>query len=149
MKLQNYLDSRCINFVQSDNREIILDGLIEASYQAGKFPDHENFRRAIHEREGIISTGIGLGVAVPHVKLPNVPEFFISIGISQSGIEWNAFDQKPVHFVFLIGGPAERQTDYLKILAKLVLLAKNPKLRESLLVAADATEVMDIFSNLG
>jgi len=69
------------------------------------------------EREKIVSTGIGMGVAIPHAKLTSVEDFFIAIGILSKGVQWNALDGGPVRLIFMIGGPDDKQTAYLQILS--------------------------------
>ena len=71
------------------------------------------------KREKIVSTGIGMGVAIPHAKLPSFDRFFLAVGLQKvkDGIDWDALDGAPVRLIFMIGGPANQQTDYLKILS--------------------------------
>ena len=62
-------------------------------------------------------TGIGIGVAIPHAKLEGYSDFFIAIGVQKKkGIDWNALDGSDVKLIFMIGGPENKQTEYLKIL---------------------------------
>ncbi len=62
------------------------------------------------EREKIVSTGIGMGVAIPTPKLNSVEDFFIAIAVLTHGVEWNALDGGPVRLIFMIGGPDDKQT---------------------------------------
>lgn len=94
--------------------------------------DPAAFRAAVLEREAVMSTGIGLGIAVPHAKVPGVREFVLAVGRSRQGIEFHALDGKPVHLVVLIAGPVDRQARYLQILASVTLRLKEESLRESL-----------------
>ena len=144
-QLDEYMDTRTIFFTDSQNRADILDRMMEMSYSAGKVNDLEAFTRAIHERESIMSTGIGLGVAVPHAKIPSIDEFFIAVGILRNPVDWQAIDDRPVSIVFLIGGPDNRQKDYLRILSKLVLFTKNENRRKALIEAETAEEVVSHF----
>jgi PTS system nitrogen regulatory IIA component len=100
------------------------------------------------DREKIVSTGIGLGVAIPHAKMAGYDDFFIAIGIQEGrGIEWYSLDGSHVHLIFMIGGPASRQTEYLNILSKLTLAIKDSERRQSLLKATSARQVIDLFKN--
>lgn len=144
-QLHEYMDPHAVYFTDIEDKHEILDKLVELSYRTEKVPDHEEFRNAIFDREEIMSTGIGLGVAVPHAKLPSIEEFFITIGILKTPVDWQSIDDKPVSIVFLIGGPANRQNDYLRILSKLTLFSKNEKRREVLVAAESAEEVIRHF----
>ncbi|NOY76106.1 MAG: PTS sugar transporter subunit IIA [Kiritimatiellaeota bacterium] len=107
--------------------------------------DLDEFRSAIFAREAIVSTGLGAGTAFPHVKIPSVPEFFVTLGVFPNGVEWDSLDGGPVRIVFLIGGPEEKQQRYLGILSKLSLVAKNPATRERLVAASSPEALIEIF----
>ena len=140
-------DSRLISFLESTTRDEAIDALIELLEKEGKLPDKASFRQAIFDRERIVSTGIGMGVAVPHAKLKDLPDFFIAIGIQKkTGIDWNALDTSPVRIIFMIGGPDDKQSEYLQILSQLTSVIKNVELRKALLKASFPEQVLDLFS---
>lgn len=144
--ISNYLDERLVLFLDADSRDEALDRLIALLAKEGKLKDVKIFRDAILEREKIVSTGIGLGVAIPHAKLQGYQEFFIAIGIqAKKGIEWNALDGAPVRLIFMIGGPEDRQTEYLKILSHLTVAIKQEERRKKLFKSHDAKEVIALF----
>jgi PTS system nitrogen regulatory IIA component len=146
-KISDYLDLRLIEFFDATTRNEAIDAMIHLLEKCGKLPDPELFRTAIYDREELVSTGIGMGVAVPHAKLKGYKDFFIAIGIQQKkGIEWNAIDKAPVRFVFLIGGPDDRQSEYLKILSQLTVAIKDQNVRKELMNASSPEEVRDAFS---
>ena len=99
MQIVNYMDPDLVAFLQATTRDDALSQLVDLIYQAGKLTDKEKFFRAIIEREKIVSTGIGMGVAIPHAKLPDYDQFFIAIGILQKPVDWNALDEGPVRLV--------------------------------------------------
>ena len=114
MSVTDYLDDRLVVFLDVQTQAEAINALIEALDLAHN-SKIKAFHQAILDREKIVSTGIGLGVAIPHAKLPGYDEFFIAIGIQGGrGIEWNSLDGSQVHLIFMIGGPDNRQTEYLK-----------------------------------
>lgn len=148
MKINEYLDSELISFLSEDTRDGAIDALIALLDEKGRLVDKQMFREAIFYREGLVSTGIGMGIAIPHAKMRNIGQFFIAIGISQNkGIEWNALDKAPVRIIFMIGGPDDKQTEYLKILSMLTSAIKDVELRKKLLKATSTQEVFELFSN--
>ncbi len=148
MRITDYIDSRLIFFLDVETRDEAINALVDHLDHAKKLPDREAFRKAIFQREEIISTGIGMGVAVPHAKMKTLSGFFIAIGIQKKkGIEWNALDKAPVRLIFMIGGPDDRQAEYLQILSLLTAAIKDPELRMKLLKATNADEVSHLFSN--
>lgn len=147
--ISSYLDPRLISFLDVSTRDEAIDKLVSALEKSNKLQDRNLFFQAILEREKIVSTGIGLGVAIPHAKIKGYPDFFIAVGIQKKeGIEWNALDANPVHLIFLIGGPENKQTEYLKILSHLTMAIKNQERRKKLLKAKTAQEVVDLFQGL-
>lgn len=147
MGISNYLDERLVLFLRVDSRDEALAQLVQALERAGKLKNARVFHEAILEREKIVSTGIGLGVAIPHAKLEGYDDFFIAIGIQEKkGIEWNALDGAPVRLIFMIGGPDNRQTGYLKILSDLTMAIKNEERRKKLLKTYDAKDVISLFA---
>jgi len=142
----DYLDDRLVVFLKSGDQLGAIDELIEALDLAHQLKDKKKFHQAILDREKIVSTGIGLGVAIPHAKLPGYDHFFIAIGIQEGqGIEWNSLDGSQVHLIFMIGGPDNRQTEYLNILSRLTTAIKDSARRKALLKATSAKQVIDLF----
>lgn len=148
MEIADYLDARLVAFLDASERDEAIDALIELADRAKKLPHKAQFRNAILHREQLVSTGIGMGVAVPHAKLSDVHDFFIVIGIQRKkGIEWNALDKAPVRLIFLIGGPDNRQSEYLQILSKLTSAIKDVTFRKEILQLETAEEVISLFHN--
>jgi PTS system nitrogen regulatory IIA component len=148
MKFADYLDPRLVAFLESSTQEEALEELIELLDEEGKLPSRKAFQAAILQREQIVSTGIGMGVAVPHAKLSTLKGFFIAIGIQRKkGIEWNALDKAPVRLVFLIGGPDHKQSEYLQILSQLTTAIRDVELRKSLLKARTPEEAITLFTS--
>ncbi len=147
MRISDYLDSRLITFLDVDTRDEAIFSLIDLLDEEGHLPDKEAFRKAIFHREQLVSTGIGMGVAIPHAKLKELSDFFIVIGIQKKkGIDWNALDKAPVRLIFMIGGPDGRQTEYLQILSLLTSAIRDIDLRKKLLGAQSTKEALELFS---
>ena len=146
MRFAEYLNPRLVVFLEAATQEGAIDELIEKLDQERKIPHRKSFRSAILQREQIVSTGIGMGVAIPHAKISTLPDFFIVIGIQRTkGIEWNALDKAPVRLVFLIGGPDNRQSEYLQILSQLTTAIRNIDLRKELLKARTPQDAVALF----
>lgn len=146
MTIGKYLDARQVAFLNVRSRDEALSSLIELLDKCGKLHDKGKYYRAILEREKIVSTGIGMGVAIPHAKLIDYEEFFVAIGIQQTpGIEWNSLDNVPVRLIFMIGGPDQKQTEYLHILSRITMAIKDGERRKKLLNAKTAGEVISLF----
>jgi PTS system nitrogen regulatory IIA component len=122
---------------QTDKFAAIDQVIDNCSIFEGLMDNKERFRRAVHRREIIETTGIGHGVAIAHGKLPCIDHLRIGLGISKEGINYKSKDGKPVHILFVIASTPFHQINYLKALAVILRGVRNPEIRD---------EVLNIFS---
>ncbi len=147
INLLDYLSINRVLFTTASTKEDVIDELIKISRDDGKVEDVKRFKQALLKRESIMSTGIGYGVAIPHVKLPRIEEFFITVGIHKRGVNWDSLDCKPVYLIFLIAGPEKKQEKYLRILAQLTTVIKKPERRQQFIELSTKYEVFEQFSH--
>jgi PTS system nitrogen regulatory IIA component len=145
IKISHYLNPQLVAFLDADTRNAALHTMCEMLHEQGKIEDVQSFYNAILESEKIVSTGIGMGVAIPHAKLSTYEDFFIAIGILSKGIDWNALDGAPVRLIFMIGGPDDKQTEYLQILSKLTQAIKDEERRKKILTQNSAAATIELF----
>ena len=112
MKIIYYTEPERVIFLNSTSKENALSELTSKSQQC--LYNQDEFLQSLFAREELMSTGLGFETAFPHSKTASVIDFFITIGISTTGINWHALDGKPVKMIFLIGGLIEEQEQYLK-----------------------------------
>lgn len=143
-----YLNPNLIKRLDSNERDLSLRELVDLLDEKGKLHNKELFYQAILEREKIVSTGIGMGVAVPHAKLSGYETFFIAIGIHHKGIHWGALDGIPVRLVFMIGGPDDKQTEYLQLLSRLTLAIKDEERRKKILQLTHPEDIIALFKGI-
>jgi PTS system nitrogen regulatory IIA component len=144
IKISKYLDPNLVLFLDVESRDEAIQKLAEAIHQMGKIDDLAIFYKAIIDREKIVSTGIGMGVAIPHAKLSTYTDFFIAVGILQKGIDWQALDGAPVRLVFMIGGPDDKQTEYLQILSRLTFAIKDEQRRKKMLTMNSPAAIIEL-----
>lgn len=89
------------------------------------------------EREAILSTGIGGGVAVPHAQIPGLGRLAMAASTHPDGLEYPALDEQPVRLVFCLLGDANTAADHLAGLARLARLARRSAALEPLVDATD------------
>jgi nitrogen PTS system EIIA component len=145
MKISKYLDPQLVLFLKAETRDEALRSMTEKVNEIGKLRDQEKFFNAIIEREKIVSTGIGMGVAIPHAKLDAYDDFFIAIGILDKGVDWTALDGSPVRLIFMIGGPDDKQTEYLQILSTLTQTIKDETKRKKFLTLNSSDAIIRLF----
>lgn len=98
---------------------------------------------SIEEREETLSTAMGLGVAIPHARVPVGPEIAGVMGISREGIDFEAPDGEPVHVIVLIATPPEHQDRHLEVMAAVARMMSDPKVRAELSVATNPARAFD------
>jgi mannitol/fructose-specific phosphotransferase system IIA component (Ntr-type) len=130
--------------LRSRLKEEVLRELVDVAAKRPEVTDPEEFLQAILERERIISTGIGIGLAMPHVKIPSVKDFVLVVGRSTQGIDFDALDGHPVHIVAMIGASDRQSGEFLRVLAKLVLKLKDKSLRQRILLTPEPEGVRDV-----
>lgn len=148
IKIAKYIDRRNIAFLEVETREEAIKKLVDLLEVNHHLIDKDEFYEAVCERERIVSTGIGMGVAIPHAKLSSYNDFFIGIGILKKGVNWDAIDGAPVRLIFLIGGPDDKQTEYLQILSGLTHAVKDEERRKKILSTENADEILRLFKEI-
>lgn len=146
-KIAQYLDPGLVVFLDAKTRDEVLYALVDLAFAKGKIQDKQAFYDALIEREKIVSTGIGMAVAIPHAKLPSYDDFFIAIAILKHGVEWKAMDGSPVRLVCMIGGPDDKQTEYLQILSGITLAIKDEEQRKQLLTLNSPKAIIELFKD--
>lgn len=147
-KISRYMKPKSVLFLSAESRDDALKQLTHHLYKQKELADEEQFLQAIIEREKIVSTGIGMGVAIPHAKFPSFNHFFIAIGILKKPIDWHSLDRAPVRIIFMIGGPDDKQTEYLQILSGLTQLIKDEGKRKKMLTLEDPAAIIELFTGV-
>ncbi len=102
----------------------------------------------LFERETILSTGIGGGVAVPHAQIPHLGRLVMAASTHPAGIEYPTLDDQPVRLVFCLLGDANTTADHLAGLARLARLARSQDATEPLIASSDGEEFIAALAHL-
>ncbi len=89
-----------------DCQGVILE-LLELLKRSGRIENTELFLKAVLEREKMLPTGVGHGVALPHASLPDLPETCVALGMSRVGVDFLSPDGDPTNIVFLLLFPEQ------------------------------------------
>lgn len=109
----------------------------------GAVRDGKGLFEALCEREAIMTTGLGGGIAIPHAWTPDVTRVVIVLGRAPGGMEWRALDGRPVNLMFLLATPEDDPWRHLQMLARISRLARSKELRSRLTHAASAREMLE------
>lgn len=128
--------------LESQNKDDLLRELVDVAAGPGA-PDREDLLRAVREREAVLSTGIGHGVAIPHGKSSAVNDLRMAAGRSAGPVDFDALDGEPVSLFFLLVGPESAAGPHIKALSRISRLVRKDEVREKLVGARDAAEFLD------
>ena len=147
MKIYELLDSEkifCFSKVkdQSDLLSRIVPALLSLNGK-GTITQQQIIQQVI-EREKISSTGVGNGIAIPHIRLDGLKEPVVRLAVVKDGLDFNAIDGRPCKIFFLFITPSDQTTTHLQILAKISNILGNDKLRSSLINADSPEKVYKI-----
>ena len=98
---------------------------------------------AVEEREAVLSTGIGFGVAIPHARSSAVSQLTLVCGVSPEPVPFDSIDGEPVRLFFLIVGPESSAGQHVKILSRIARLVRQENLRDRLCHAKTPDEFYD------
>jgi fructose-specific phosphotransferase system IIA component len=133
--------------LQGQTKEDVIAELVEMAAQSNLVRDKDELKSAVLEREKLVTTGVGYGVAFPHAKTRALKGIVIVFGRSEVGVDFEAMDKKPVHLFFLIAAPEDAIGAHLNVMARLSYVMKSEKNRERLMRAKTAGEVMLILDS--
>ena len=124
----------------------LLDVLVSTERLTGK--ESARAFEAVLRREQVGSTGIGNGVAIPHVKLDGVKRLAAVLGVHSTGLDFRAIDGERVQIVFLVVRPADDQGEHLKFLQWVSRLGRNADFRRFLISARSPGEVVALLREM-
>ena len=146
MKLSEYLSPERIIFTQATQRDAALGelaNLLAGAAHTAPAP----LTQAILERERLCSTGIGFGIAVPHVRTDKVDKLLMAVAVCRQPLEFNSLDGEPVHAIFMFAGHPQSHREYLKALSRVTSFCRQPEWRKALLATRDAAAVLRLLAS--
>ncbi|MFV2073152.1 MAG: PTS sugar transporter subunit IIA [Thermoanaerobaculales bacterium] len=133
---------------EAAGREGLFRRFGEAFSEAGLVASPAVVVDRLLERESILSTGIGGGVAVPHAQIPGLGRLAIAASTHPGGLDYPSLDEQPVRLVFCLLGDADTAADHLAGLARLARLARRKEALEPLIMATSGDEFLDALKRL-
>ena len=139
MKITELIDQHCIRVsLAATEKTAAITELVDMLSEKGLLDDREVVLQAVLERERTRSTGIGLGLAVPHGKSHGCSRLTMAIGKPASPLEFGAIDGKPCQMVVLLTSPSDETGPHIQALAGISRLWQNETFRAAALSAETA-----------
>lgn len=140
--LRDLLAPERVLLLDCDSKEAALNALVDALGRAPQVKDPEELRREVFERETLMSTGIGFGIGVPHVRLASVKDLVLAVGVNKRDLEdYASLDERPVRIICMVAARENQHAQYLKALAAISNLMKEAEVRDALLSAEDPARI--------
>ncbi|MCF8241722.1 MAG: PTS sugar transporter subunit IIA [Melioribacteraceae bacterium] len=147
MKISDILKvERIIPNLEKIDKTEIINEIIDLFADDDRVLDLEVVRNAVHDREKIMSTGVGQGFAIPHAKTNGVTEMIAAFAKTSEPIDFNALDQNPVNLIFLLVGKENLVGPHIKLLSRISRMMNKEEFRKSLSEAKSSEEILSIFS---
>lgn len=146
--VRNILSPDRIVFIHHSTKR---DALVELAQNLAGAPQIKNEKELVDEilkREELMSTAIGRGIAIPHVRLSSVTDLVMSVGICRNDlIDFQTIDDVPVRMLIMIAAAYNQHSYYLQTLSYFSSKLKNREVRESLLLCTDAASAYSILTS--
>jgi PTS system nitrogen regulatory IIA component len=145
LNIGQLLNIENIGILDNATHKEVIEKLLSLIKNSPNILDYNILKDAIWEREKIVSTGIGLGLAIPHARRDIIQDFVASAVLIKNEVEWKSIDDKPVKFAILIASPLNTHKDYLQLLAQTVLMWKDDYKRKKISEASSPKEIFNFF----
>lgn len=146
IELKDHLNPKHVVELKARTKDGVLDEMVRAVSTSPNVTDEAALLQAVREREALLSTGIGLGIAIPHARIGSVEKFVVGVGRCAQGVEFGSIDGKPVTIVVLIAGPQDAQKPYLELLAQISKRLKLHEVRAQIAGGAAAEQVVTLLT---
>ena len=145
IQLETIVSPDRIVFLNYSAKKDALLALVDNISTAPQIKNRQEVAQEILKREELMSTAIGRGIAIPHIRLSSITDLVVSVGISRADIvDFQTLDDEPVRLLFMIAAAANQHAYYLQTLSFFSARLKNKELRDMLLASKIPEEAYGI-----
>ena len=130
--------------IEADDKYAIIQTLIQMLGPLEEFGGEEQVYSVVKEREELMSTGVGHGIAIPHGKMDNGSKIVAALCTIKDGIDFESPDKMPVHLIILLVGPKSETGAHIRSLAYISKILQDDETRKKLFHADSADKVLSI-----
>ncbi|HEX8693354.1 MAG TPA: PTS sugar transporter subunit IIA [Longimicrobium sp.] len=132
--------------LEARTKDAVLEELVGVLRDTGAVGSADDVLQAVRQREEVLSTGIGSGVAIPHGKAAAATGLAMAAGVTPQPIDFDALDGQPVRLFFLLVGPESAAGAHVKALSRIARLVRRDSVRERLAAAGSPEEFVGLLS---
>jgi len=128
-------------------KDEVLMAMIDRLAETQAIENRDRVAAGIFQREKLMSTGIGLGIGIPHVRMEGIRQLIMAVGLTQQPIEdYESLDNQPVRLLFMILAGVNQHAMHIKTMAAISQRIKNPLLRASLFDAVREETIYELLT---
>jgi PTS system fructose-specific IIC component len=131
--------------LEARDKQELLQQLVDRLVDGGQVRDGAGLMGELLKREQVMSTGIGGGIAIPHALATDIEDLALVFARTKTPMDFQALDSEPVDLVFMLVGPKNASSVYVKLLARVSRLLQNEAFKDRLRQAKRAEEVLEAF----
>jgi fructose-specific phosphotransferase system IIA component len=149
MKISDILIYDAIEIAYNvDSKLQLLENLVKLLGNSGKVKDVDQAIKDVLEREEVMSTGVGKGIALPHAKSKVVTDSVAALAIIKKPLDFDSLDGEPINITFLLLGPENNVGLHLRLLSKVSRLMNNDSFRLQLIDCKTKDDVLVLFNSM-
>jgi nitrogen PTS system EIIA component len=143
--ISSILTPERVVLLDCQNKKEALIAMVECLCRTAEIQNKAEFEQEILKREALMSTGIGLGIGVPHVRLDSIANIVMAVGVNQQDLhDYESIDGKPVRLIFMIAASSKQHAIYLKLLSYISTELKDDNFRQTLLATTDTNSIYNV-----
>jgi mannitol/fructose-specific phosphotransferase system IIA component (Ntr-type) len=142
-----YTSTHYIKILKAKNKFKAIEELALVFQDSDVCSSVDELIEALRDREKIMSTGIGFGIAIPHARLKSVREMTFAIGISKKGIDFDSIDSQPAHLIILVAAGEKQHKEYLRLLSSIMTVLKKEKVKDRIINSEDNDEILSLLKS--
>ena len=133
--------------LEKSSKDQILNELIDILAESPVVRSKDDLRKGIFHREQLLSTGIGMGIGIPHVRLSSIKDVAVAAALVREGIDdYESLDSEPVKIIFMIVARQDQHAEHLKLLSQISSRLKNKEFREALVKCKDGKSFYNLLT---
>lgn len=146
INLLDILSPACVKVpLAATTKRGVIEELVDMLASAGKVSDAQALKDAVWTREQTRTTGIGLGLAIPHGKCAGMSGLAMAIGKPSEPMNFESIDGQPVKLIVLLASPPDKQSDHIQALARISRLMNMEEFRNKAYATISSQELFELF----
>src|SRR4030067_747184 len=144
MKIENFIPKEHVMLTRADEKHLVIKEILTMLEDMRRIDSAERFYAHIIHRESLENTGIGRGLAIPHIRTETVNDLISVFAVSRNAIEYHSYDKIPVRYILLSIVPMEESTKYLNLIGMISWIVMDEKRKKHLGQAENRTQIYNV-----